>query len=860
MSLYGALFSGVSGLSAQSSAMGAISDNITNVNTVGYKGTQVNFQTLVTKNPGLTEYSPGGVLSKPRSGVDNQGLLQATSSSTDMAISGSGMFVVNTDPDPASSGNGMFAYTRAGSFKVDKQGYLQNVSGFYVQGWPLTPTDNSAEARPSESEIDGSTYMKAYKDSTGEYHYVNQNVIDKNELKSLNLKTIGGTADPTTQIKMGANLPSGDSVFNPAVTGSGGLHETNILIYDSLGNTSNLTLDWMKVASNQWDIANKTNFYGVGYSLADTTKSPDTTASFAIAGQPGGGSQTVISANASGHGVNFFAGTGVIAFEDSTDAAKLTAGNIVQISGTEDAANSGSFRLSSANQTSPATTTMASGNITIGRNGASTTYSSVTIDPTTGALTFGGSTSPTLVAAAGAPAVGGDLIKITDSAGVTGYYQVTDYTAGVATVVPVNYATIDTAPFMTQRGIKPPVGSAVLDLYDPTGESSAVYASQARLDFSASSRSEVLDLGGKTFTVTPSGTSVPVKIGFYTGVGAGSSKNLYDATTNTSGNNVVIDLSSSSVTTGAQVADLIAKALSNTSNWDSTNPYAAGTAVDTSSGAAIPLFRANGSTVEIVQTTAVADKYTFDVSGLGNSCAQSQTRSWNSSIPSVDTVTGIFTLNNIATSLANEPAILFNGNGTPQSVMGQASSTSGSSVAPTPRISISWANGAESMTSVPNGTSADHRITVFFGNTSQSDGMTQLGGNYQLAYSSQNGAKFGNFSGVSVGTDGVVTALFDNGVRRPIFQIPIATFTNPNGLESITGNAWIDTDRSGSATLRVSNNAGAGAVTASSLEASTVDIGTEFTTMIVTQRAYSAAAKIITTADQMLDELVQIKR
>ncbi|MBL4747411.1 MAG: hypothetical protein JKY17_01025, partial [Magnetovibrio sp.] len=60
MSLYGALFSGVSGLTAQSSAMSAISDNITNVSTIGYKGTTVNFQTLVTKQTSSTFYSAGG--------------------------------------------------------------------------------------------------------------------------------------------------------------------------------------------------------------------------------------------------------------------------------------------------------------------------------------------------------------------------------------------------------------------------------------------------------------------------------------------------------------------------------------------------------------------------------------------------------------------------------------------------------------------------------------------------------------------------------------------------------------------------------------------------------------------------------
>jgi flagellar hook protein FlgE len=853
MSLYGALFSGVSGLAAQSSAMGAISDNITNVNTTGYKGAKVNFQTLVTKQVSLTTYSAGGVQSKPRAAIDSQGLLQATTSSTDMALSGQGMFVVNTEPDPAGSGTGMFAYTRAGSFKLDKEGYLQNVSGFYLQGWPLTATDNSASARPSETEIDGNTYMKAYKDSTGNFHYVNQNVINPNEMKSLNLKTIGGTADPTTQIKMGANLPSGDSVFNPAVVGSGGLHETSLLIYDSLGNTSNLTLDWMKTNANQWDIANKTNFFGVGNAVSDSTKTPDTTATFSVAGQPAGGSATVITGSVAGHSTAFFAGTGVVAFETAADAALLPAGTNVTVSGSEDSANNGNFLIKTANSTSPATTSLNPGTMTVSRNGSSNTYASVTV--AAGTITFGGTPKPTLTAAA----PGGDIIQVTDSNGLTGYYMVTGYNAGtgVANVTALNYNNIDTAPYQTQRGIKPPAGSATLDIYDPTGASTAIYASQARLDFTASSRSDILAMNGKKFTVTPSGSSVAVTVEFYTG----GVKNLYANPGNTSGSNIIIDLSNTSITSGAQVADLVAKSLSNSANWDATtNTYLPTTAVSTSTGQAIPLFRANGATVEVVQQTACSDNYTFDMSSLTGICTQAQTRQWNSSIPSVDTVTGQFVLHNIASSLANAPAVKFNGDGTPQAIMGQGSTTGSAATAPSPRISLTWANGAESMTSVPNGTGADHRITMFLGNTAQADGMTQLGGNYQLAYSTQNGAKFGNFSGVSVGSDGVVTALFDNGVRRPVFQIPVATFTNPNGMESLTGNSWIETNTSGTYTLRTANEAGAGSVQSASLEASTVDIGSEFTTMIVTQRAYSAAAKIITTADQMLDELVQIKR
>ena len=825
MSLYGALFSGVSGLSSQSSAMGAISDNISNVNTIGYKGTQVNFQTLVTQQTSVTEYSPGGVQSKPRNGIDVQGLLQATSSSTDVALSGQGMFVVNTAPDPATSGNGEFAYTRAGSFKTDSNGYLQNVSGFYIQGWPLTPTNNNALAKPSETTIDGNTYMKAYKDSTGQFHYVNQNIINPQEMKSLNLKTIGGTADQTTQIKLGANLPAGDTVYDPSVTSSTGLHQTSVLMYDSLGSTHNFNIDWMKTNANTWDVQDKTNFFGATPTTLTGTAN-EATAVFSINGDAdpitNGGAATTLASPASlaaAYPMGFFASGGAIAWPTGAIASdKFPAGSVFNVSAATAAANNGTYVVKTGVQTSPVIATDAGPASSISVTDGTTT-NSYTCTANAGASTVTFSTDPGMAV--------GDTIYISSGKN-TGYYTITAKAAPTYTLAPADYIGVDTQPYEAQRGVPAPTGAAVMDTYDSTGN---VYGAQGRLDFTASSRTDVLALNGKSMAFTVNGVTLNV---------------CFDTTgtvTAAAGHEVVIDLSNTNYTSGSDVATLVANALRNPRNWDSTtNPALTGGTV-VSLGTTLPLFRANGGTVEMVQqvngpSTAV------NVSSLGASCTQSQTHQWSSAIPSVDQITGTFTLDSIGQT---NPAMIFNGDGTPQTIN-------------VGKFGVAWCNGAQSMTQVPNGTGADQRISWFVGSTSQADGMTQLGGNYQLAYMTQNGAKFGNFSGVSVGSDGVVTALFDNGVRRPVFQIPVATFTNPNGMQALTGNSWIETNVSGTYTLRQANNAGAGSIAASSLESSTVDIGTEFTTMIVVQRAYSAAAKIITTADSMLDELLQIKR
>lgn len=133
MSLYGALFGGVSGLKAQSSKIGVISDNIANVNTVGYKQSQALFETLVVNSSSTVLYQTGGVRGESRINVDKQGLLLTTEAPTDLAISGNGFFVVSKNI----AGTGLPYYTRAGSFRQDSLGNFYNAQGFFLQGWPL---------------------------------------------------------------------------------------------------------------------------------------------------------------------------------------------------------------------------------------------------------------------------------------------------------------------------------------------------------------------------------------------------------------------------------------------------------------------------------------------------------------------------------------------------------------------------------------------------------------------------------------------------------------------------------------------------------------------------------------------------
>jgi flagellar hook protein FlgE len=139
-------------------------------------------------------------------------------------------------------------------------------------------------------------------------------------------------------------------------------------------------------------------------------------------------------------------------------------------------------------------------------------------------------------------------------------------------------------------------------------------------------------------------------------------------------------------------------------------------------------------------------------------------------------------------------------------------------------------------------------------------GLTQFNSQSVVQSVNTNGTAFGNLTNIEIDDKGYVSAIFDNGVTRRIAQVAIATFSNPDGLKAVNGNAYRVTNESGGFSLKTPGDGGAGSIAPSTLEASTVDLSTEFTGLITTQRAYSACSKIITTADQMLEELLSIKR
>jgi flagellar hook protein FlgE len=150
-------------------------------------------------------------------------------------------------------------------------------------------------------------------------------------------------------------------------------------------------------------------------------------------------------------------------------------------------------------------------------------------------------------------------------------------------------------------------------------------------------------------------------------------------------------------------------------------------------------------------------------------------------------------------------------------------------------------------------------ISIDMGTVGKTDGTTQFDTDSVMTNADVDGAVFGNVTGVKIDPDGTVNAQYSNGLSEAVFKIPLVTFANADGLSSVSGNAFAQTAQSGTPMLNDAGTGGSGTIAGNSLEGSTVDLATEFTNMITTQRAYSASARVVTTASQMLDTLMQMQ-
>ncbi|GAC1348610.1 MAG: flagellar hook protein FlgE [Acetobacteraceae bacterium] len=152
-------------------------------------------------------------------------------------------------------------------------------------------------------------------------------------------------------------------------------------------------------------------------------------------------------------------------------------------------------------------------------------------------------------------------------------------------------------------------------------------------------------------------------------------------------------------------------------------------------------------------------------------------------------------------------------------------------------------------------------IAIGLGNFAQSNGLTQYAGqDYNLRNLSQDGVQPGSYSGVSLKSNGDVAVDYDNGRSKVVARVPLVTFAAADSLQREDGQAFSATQASGNALTMQAGNNGVGTLVVSATEGSNVDIASEFSKLIVAQRAYSANTKMVTTAEDLLQQTIDMKR
>lgn len=160
----------------------------------------------------------------------------------------------------------------------------------------------------------------------------------------------------------------------------------------------------------------------------------------------------------------------------------------------------------------------------------------------------------------------------------------------------------------------------------------------------------------------------------------------------------------------------------------------------------------------------------------------------------------------------------------------------------------------------PDGFGTNQVVTLDFGTADTIDGLSQFSSASTAVLSEQDGYTMGDLQQISVDQFGIISGAFTNGTTLVLGQVALADFNNPSGLFRAGDNMYAPSNNSGSAVINYAGEGSQSVVTSGALEMSNVDLAQEFTNMITAQRGFQSNARVITTSDEMLQELVSLKR
>ncbi len=848
-----ALWAGVTGLQAHQIAMDVESNNIANVNTTGYKYSRANFSNLLSQTVSIAT-APQGELGGKNSmqiglgttistvtKIFEQGSIETTDKDTDLAISGDGFFVVSPD------GGTTYKYTRNGDFSFDANGNFVDSNGYIIQGW----------LRDQE---------------TGQ--------IDTTSPISNILITPGYTtpANATSIVSIKANLDSGTSV---------GTNKTSIYSLDSKSGWVDADNDGIMDAAevhNEDDNAdtifnNNTEVYerGVDFGVLfdsdgealSLTDGQGTWISYAQAKTE----RIEVEADASDvthltmtiNGTTITTGTTGIStstYSTTTEKNEVVAAQIAalinaqtSVTGVTATITSGNYIvLSNDNSTGTEASTK---NIKMDVDTTATSASTGFVDTQIiTAYQYTYSSSPT------------NTSHTYDDSDVRNFRTTEELRDAMQTDARlwVNYTGDANTPDAND-GVTVTVNDAgQFVISNPTGDAFTsedgdfVDSTLTSYTRTSAELNTSLAEGGITFpanTVFQDDITLPATFtgsiitnnGTYTGGNVIPAGDILSVTSTIPQGSTMADVSgvptsliigTNFLTEDDQSLYLTVTGLTNSKNNISTNDS----------------FTTSMSSIQGTLTSGTATRSTQSLymASLASSTDIYDSLGSKHTIRFQYTKTGFTETGGTEWSVTvtvPEPGDINLGEEPKNVVTGSIRFNSDGSLATyTPRNLTYTAN---------NGSTANQIVQLNFGSVGQLDGITSFDKDSSTTNINQDGYTGGDLSGLSVDETGTIIGSFTNGRSFALAQVAMSTFTNNGGLESDGGNCYIQTSNSGDPVFGQAGTGGKGSVQSSSLEMSNVDLSRSLTQLIVIQRGYQANSKTITTADEMLNTLLQLK-
>ena len=763
MSILGAMFTAVSGLNAQSRAMGAISDNIANSQTTGYKKVGTRFETLITVS-NANNHQPGGVVASPYYANGLQGNVSGSDTTTNLALSGNGFFVVSRPTGQTATQttfNNLNYYTRAGDFDVNRDGYLVNNGGYYLNGWSVDETTGAA---------------------------------DTASLAPIKITQVVDDPTPTGEIDFVGNLPA-NSPLNPTPP----LAPVNIPVIDALGNTHTVSMVWTKRADNIW----KLDIQAAGSTL-----------------DPVGGTITGINDQAISAPVNVTPNISPVAQVDTLNVPAMVAGQTVTYTiganplvitapaGGYTSAQAAAAIVSAINSDPGLSALVTAGNIS--SVGGTAQVDTVTIPAAglTAGQTLSVSVNGTTVTTAGAPVGGWTQAQASAAlqAAIAGNPTVSAVvtSADTGTGVTLTANTAGTA-FVANAAGPAGTGSSTTTPNVPGNGTLQVTSDAPGTPFSAA----IGGTAGATFANAVPNVSAQAQVDAITLAGTVGSMEVGDTWSITVGTNKISYTNTGQETSLTDVANGLAD-LINANPSIGVNATVTGGVINLTARKAGTPFTAAGSAANgnVPGFIDVQFGVTADTAGKVTQITNAYNLGGNAQIPPAQG--------------ADDPANI--------------------------SFQVDYGTGPQT-------------INLNLGKFQSSEGLTQFEGDtIDTQRLFQDGVPQGLLKDVNIRDNGDVEISYDNGRSRTLFKVPVAQFYDTSALKREDGQSFTETFDSGSPRLSGAGDNGAGVIRGSSLEDSNVDIAEEFSKMIVTQRSYSANTRIITTADEMLQDILSIKR